>query len=122
MDNLVYWDTNAQRIRTAKHNTHDEVQYSDDPTAQSPASKHLLEVITGAPYDKRGTEIMLETAKPDLNLMQETLQPINQQLIHDLPLPQATAAAKFARPSPSGLTQELEMLDVTLNSTFLNGQ
>jgi hypothetical protein len=60
MDNLIYWDTNAQRVRTAKHNTHDEVQYGDTPTARSPASKHLLEVITGAPHDKRCTDIMLE--------------------------------------------------------------
>jgi hypothetical protein len=58
---------------------------------------------------------MLETAKPDLDLIQETLQPINKQLIHDSPLPQAAAAAKFARPSPSELTQQLEMLEVTLN-------
>jgi hypothetical protein len=73
MDILVYWDTNAERICTAKHNTHDELQYGNDPTARSPASKHLLEVITGAPHDKRRTNIMLETAKPDLDLIQETL-------------------------------------------------
>jgi hypothetical protein len=58
---------------------------------------------------------MLETSKPTLKLIQETLQPINEQLIQDSPLPQAAAAAKFARPSPSELTQQLEMLDVTLN-------
>jgi hypothetical protein len=58
---------------------------------------------------------MLETSKPTLELIQETLQPINKQLIQDSPLPQAVASAKFARPSPSELTQQLEMLDVTLN-------
>jgi hypothetical protein len=88
----------------------------DTPAARSPASKHLLKVITGAPHDKRRTYIMLETFKPTLELIQETLQPINnEQLIQDSPLPQAAAAAKFARPSPSELTQQLEMLDVTLN-------
>jgi hypothetical protein len=51
MDNMLYWDTDAQGVRTAKHNTHDEVQYGDTPDACSPASKHLLEVITGAPHD-----------------------------------------------------------------------
>jgi hypothetical protein len=39
MDNIIYWDTNAKRVRTAKHNTHDEVQYGDTPAARSPASK-----------------------------------------------------------------------------------
>ena len=58
---------------------------------------------------------MLETSKPTLELIQETLQPINEQLIQDSPLPQAAAAAKFARPSPSELTHQLEMLNVTLN-------
>jgi hypothetical protein len=52
---------------------------------------------------------MLETGKLDLDLIQENLQPINKQLIQDSPLPQAaTAAAKFARPSHSELTQQLK--------------
>jgi hypothetical protein len=58
---------------------------------------------------------MLETSKPDLDMMQEELKPINKQLIKDAPLPQTATAAKFAWPSPSKLTQQLEMLDVTLN-------
>jgi hypothetical protein len=81
MDNMIYWDTNAQRVCTAKHNTHDEVQYGDTPAVHSPASKHLLEVITGALHDERRTDIMLETSKPTLELIQETLQPIKEQLI-----------------------------------------
>jgi hypothetical protein len=40
MDNMIYWDTNTQRVYTAKHNTHDEVQYGNSPAAGSPASKY----------------------------------------------------------------------------------
>ena len=61
MDNIVYWDTKSQSKRTAKHKTADEVQYSDPPAKRSPASKHLIEIITGTPHTSRRTDILLET-------------------------------------------------------------
>jgi hypothetical protein len=115
MDNILYWDTKAHRVRTAKHTAHDEVQYGEDPAARSPASKHLLETILGAPHAERRTDIMLDKTKPSFDMIRETLPPINERLIADSPLPATAAAAKFARPNPSELTQQLEMLDVTLN-------
>jgi hypothetical protein len=39
--NIKYWDINTGSIKTAKHNSKDEIQYGDNPHNQSPASKHL---------------------------------------------------------------------------------
>jgi hypothetical protein len=61
MDNILYWDTHAHRVCTAKHTAHDKLQYGEAPEARSPASKHLLETITGAPHAERRTDILLET-------------------------------------------------------------
>jgi hypothetical protein len=115
MDNILHWDTHAHRVRTAKHTAHDELQYGDAPEAQSPASKHLLETITGPPHAEERTGVLLETSKPTLDMIHEILPPINEQLIADSPLPETAAATKFTRPNPSEPIQQLEMLDVTLN-------
>jgi hypothetical protein len=96
MDNILYWDTHAHQVRTAKHITHDELQYGDAPEARSPASKHLLETIIGAPHTERCTDILIEPSKPELDTIHKTLPPINEQLIADSPLPATAAAAKLA--------------------------
>jgi hypothetical protein len=114
-DNILYWDTHAHWIRMAKHTAQDKLQYGEAPDAQSPASKHLLETITGALHAERRTDILLKTCKPELEMIKETLLQINEQLIADSPLPATAAAAKFARPNPSELMQQFKMLDVTLN-------
>jgi hypothetical protein len=48
MHNIKYWDINTGLIKTAKHDSKDEIQYGDNPHNQSPASKHLMEVFTGS--------------------------------------------------------------------------
>jgi hypothetical protein len=55
---------NAQRERSATHMAKDEVQYGDHPERRSPASKHLIEVITGTPHEQRRTDILLDDNKP----------------------------------------------------------
>jgi hypothetical protein len=50
-----------------------------------------------------------------MEMIQETLPPINEQLIADSPLSATAATTKLAWPNPSQLMQQLEMLDVTLN-------
>ena len=52
MDNLIYWDTKAQCRRTAKHHVADELQYGDPPNQRSPASKYLIEIVTGTPHQE----------------------------------------------------------------------
>jgi hypothetical protein len=113
MDNIIYWDTNAQRVQTAKHHEHDEIQYGSAPEKRSPASKHLLETMTGAPHTERCTDILLEQTDKAFNTQPDDVQPLQEQLINDLPLPFAASAAKFARPSPIKLTQQLKMMDLT---------
>jgi hypothetical protein len=46
MHNIKYWDINTGSIKTAKHDSKDEIQYGDNPHNLSPASKHLMEVFT----------------------------------------------------------------------------
>jgi hypothetical protein len=48
MHNIKYWDVNTGAIKTAKHDSKDEIQFGDDPSNRSPASKHLMEVFTGS--------------------------------------------------------------------------
>jgi hypothetical protein len=115
MDNIIYWDTNAQRVRTAKHHEHDEMQYGSAPDERSPASKHLLETMTGAPHTERRTDILLERTDKAYDTQTDDVRPLHEQIIDDSPLPFAASAAKFARPSPIELTQQLEMMDISLN-------
>ena len=121
MDNIVYWDTKSQSKHTAKHKTADEVQYSDPPAQRSPASKHLIEIITGTPHMSRRTDILLETVTECID--EATIKPStdNFRTLIDSPLPFNAAAAaaktkaKFDRPDPAWLTSQLRYLDVTLN-------
>jgi hypothetical protein len=48
MHNIKYWDINTGSIKTAKHDSKDEIQYGDNPHNRSPASNHLMEVFTGS--------------------------------------------------------------------------
>ena len=47
---IRYWDISTQSEKTAGHSEYDELQYGDDPAQRSPASKHLLNVMTGAKH------------------------------------------------------------------------
>jgi hypothetical protein len=48
MHSIKYWDINTGAIKTAKHDSKDEIQFGDNPLNRSPASKHLMEVFTGS--------------------------------------------------------------------------
>jgi hypothetical protein len=56
MHNIKYWDINTGSIKTAKHDSKDEIQYGDNPHNRSPASKHLMEVFTGSADHTTATE------------------------------------------------------------------
>jgi hypothetical protein len=100
MDSIIYWDTNTQRVRTAKHHEHDKMLYGSAPEEHSPASKHVLETVTGAPHTKRPTDILLEQTDKAFNTQPNDIRPLHEQIINNLPLPFAASAANFPRPSP----------------------
>jgi hypothetical protein len=102
-DNIRYWDTNAQRERSATHVAKDEVQYGDPPDKRSPASKHLIEVITGTPHTQRRTDILLDDKTKDtptnyhITLTDPgAINDHNLMTIDDSPLPFTASAAKIA--------------------------
>jgi hypothetical protein len=96
-DNIRYWDLNAQRERSATHMSKDEVQYGDHPERRSPASKHLIQVITGTPHGQRRTDILLDKATPNSyqTILTEpgTANDHNSRTLDDSPLPFTAAAA-----------------------------
>jgi hypothetical protein len=115
MDNIIYWDVNTQRVKTAKHKTYDEVQYGTDPANRSPAAQHLMEIATGASHHHNRTDKLRETSKPEFEQNDETPLDANLQTLLDSPLPESAAAAKVQQPTAVELRQQLEMLDVTTN-------
>ena len=123
-DNIRYWDTNAQRERSATHMAKDEVQYGDPPERRSPASKHLIEVITGTPHTQRRTDILLDNSKASTDFQSILTEPgiepdHNLMTIDDSPLPFTAAAAKVTakhgRKHEDILTHELLLMDITTN-------
>ena len=117
MDIIVYWDTKAQRRRAAKHHVADELQYGDPPVRRSPASKYLIEVITGTPHQERRTDILLDKIPEDMEATDLEIPNLITRTLEDNPLPSTAAAAKarFERPSTTDLHRQLQLLDVTLN-------
>jgi hypothetical protein len=114
----------------------DEVQYGDHPDLHSPASKHLIEVITGTPHDQRRTNILLDKTAPtgfETAATDPHLQPDhNLEMIDDSPLPFTAAAALNDSPLPFNATaakatakhvqkpeevlkHELLLMDITTN-------
>ena len=116
MQNIVYWDTSAQRKRTAKHIQADEFQYGSPPSTRSPSSKHLLEVHTDLPHALCRSDIIHE---PPIIVAHDNTTATNtpQSILDNNPLPHTAAAAKakFERPPPEHLLYQLQQLDVTLN-------
>ena len=102
----------------------DEVQYGDPPEKRSPASKHLIEVITGTPHNERRTDILLDKTAP-LEYEATDADPLlqlnhNLMTINDSPLPFTAAAAKakatkHVRQPEEVLTHELLLMDITTN-------
>jgi hypothetical protein len=124
-DNIRYWDMNAQQERSATHMGQDEVQYGDAPAKRSPASKHLIEVITGTPHEQRQTDILLDDkALPPTKYQTVLTEPgvindHNSWTIDDSPIPFPAAAAKVkikhGRKPEEILTHELLLMDITTN-------
>lgn len=117
MDILIYWDTKAQRRRAAKHHVADELQYGDPPQKRSPASKFLLEVMTGTPHHERRTDVLLEKIPEEMTPTPQDVPDLIARTLEDNPLPinAAAAKAKFDRPSTDELHRQLQSMDVTLN-------
>jgi hypothetical protein len=120
MSHIVYWDDKAQCRRTAKHLTSDELQYGDPPNARSPASKHLIEVMTGTPHKERRTDILLDSIPETCQALPQSSEDLNDlptRIILDNPLPHnaAAAKAKYDRPTTDELHRQLQQLDITLN-------
>jgi hypothetical protein len=117
MDIIVYWDTKSQRRRATKHHVADELQYGDPPDKRSPASKHLIEVVTGTPHHERRTDILLDKIPEEMETSTIDIPDLITQTLEDNPLPMnaAAAKAKFEHPSSDELHRQLQLLDVTLN-------
>ena len=56
MHNICYWDIHTGKVKTATHDSKDEIQYGDHPSNRSPALKHLMEVFTGSSDHTTNTE------------------------------------------------------------------
>jgi transposase InsO family protein len=114
-NDIRYWDIHTQSEKTAGHEEYDELQCGDDPAQRSPASKHLLQVMTGADHNKRRTDVMHEkgievATKPNSVLTDTT------QLVLDSAPPSYTAcAAKFERPSETEIFRQLQQLEMSLS-------
>jgi hypothetical protein len=114
-NDIRYWDIHTQSEKTAGHGEYDELQYGDNPTQRSPASKHLLNVMTGADHAERRTDVMHEKAvevstKP-------VSSPINttQLVLDSVPPPYTATAAKFERPSETEILRQLQQLEMSLS-------
>jgi hypothetical protein len=106
MDNIIYWDVNTQRVKTAKHKTYDKVQYDTNPANRSPAAQHLMEIATGASHHQNRTDKLRETSKPEFEQNNETPLDANLQTLLDSPLPASAAAAKVQQPTAVELRQQ----------------
>jgi hypothetical protein len=84
MDHLVYQDNKSQCCCTSKHLTTDEIQYSDPPQAHSPASRHLIEVLTGTPHSERQTDILLDTVPETCIAPQLDTEDLNNLTTHQV--------------------------------------
>jgi hypothetical protein len=122
---VKYWDTQAQTRRKGTHLTSDEFQYGEHPTNRSPASKHIIELVTKSPQTERITDRLLQ--KPTI-IIADTPTPSTTDatttLMHDIlqqsPLPRMAAAAKLsvhklARSDFSTLVREIQHLQISHN-------
>jgi hypothetical protein len=134
MHNIKYWDVNTGSIKTAKHDSKDEIQFGDNPYNRSPASKHLMEVFTGSADHTTATAP--EHVGIELKDKMSTLQiDILERSLFDSPLPYTVAAAAkvnrkqqrwmnrninkmkaaFRQPEIENLKHELSTLDISTN-------
>ena len=92
MHNIRYWDIHTGTVKTATHDSKDEIHYGDHPYNRSPASKHLMEVFTGSSNHTTNTEPTPVELKLKDN---KAISPadIVQNALDSAPLPYTQAAA-----------------------------
>jgi hypothetical protein len=115
-NDIRYWDIHTQSEKTAGHGEFDELQYGEDPAQRSPASKHLLNIMTGADHTERRTDVMHEPnvdvfTKPDSSAPIDT----TQLVLDSVDPPYTATAAKFERPSETEILRQLQQLEVSLS-------
>ena len=115
-NDIRYWDIYTQSEKTAGHGEYDELQYGDDPAQRSPASKHLLNVMTGANHEERRTDIMLDKDVA-VQAKHSDAAPIDttQLVLDSVPPPYTACAAKFERPSEIEIVRQLQQLEMSLS-------
>ena len=73
-----------QSKKTAGRGEYDELQYGDDPAQRIPASKYLLNVMTGADHADRRTDIIMHNKEIEVTPKTSDSTPINtMQLVLD---------------------------------------
>jgi hypothetical protein len=120
-NDIRHWDIKTQQEKMAGHKEHDKLQCGEDPTECSPASKHMLNIMTGADHLERRTDIMhkqpvVVTDKPDLDMPMDT----TQLVLDSAPPPCTATAAKFERPNctrprETELVRQLQQLEASLS-------
>ena len=115
-NDIRYWDVYTQSEKTAGHGEYDELQYGDDPAQRSPASKHLLNVMTGANHEERRTDIMHDKAV-EVTAKNSDSTPVDttQLVLDSVPHPYTACAAKFERPSEVEIVRQLQQLEMSLS-------
>ena len=92
-------------MKTARHRSMDEVQYGDDPSQRSPASNHLIEVLTGGPSSQRQSNGELETKELDLKGITNTdTARVAMEILENSSKPYTAATAAKLRMSVSKIT------------------
>jgi hypothetical protein len=114
-NDIWHWGINTQSEKTAGHGENDELQHGDNPAQRSPASKHLLNVMTGADHAERRTNAMHEkavevSAKPNSAPIDTT-----QLVLDSVPPPHTATASKFERPSEAEILRQLQQLEMSLS-------
>jgi hypothetical protein len=114
-NDIHYWDIHTQAKKTAGHGKYDELQYGDNPSQRSPASKHLFNIMTGADHQERRMDVMHEKVREVTNKHDST--PIDTtQLVPDSVEPPYTAvAATFERLAETDLLRQLQQLEMSLS-------
>jgi hypothetical protein len=114
MHNIKYWDVNTGAIKTAKHDSKDEIQFGDNPANRSPALKHLMEVFTGSADHTTATapeHVEIEFK----DKMKTSAIDILESSLLDSPLPYTTAAAAADK-----ILESLASGTNTVTSRYLN--
>ena len=92
MHNIRYWDIHTGIVKTTTHDSKDKIQYGDHPSNQSPASKHLMEVLTGSSnhtINTKPTSVQLKLK----DIKDTSPDDIVENTLDSTPLPYTQAAA-----------------------------